>query len=844
VLTRTSLIENYRPVPGSYDEMASPLGVPRPHWARFLERLEALGAEKINRRWDLAARLIRDDDVYQADSDAGLSEFWSLDLMPFLVSAADWAVIESAVIQRAELLDATLGDLYGQQRLLREGVLPADLLFAHPGFLRPVHGLAPPGGRFIHFYAADVARGPDGRWVILADRTQAPSGMGYSLENRIVLTRTFPEIFKNFHVRRLVNFFQQVRQSLVDVAPAGVDNPNIVILTRGSFTPTHFEHVHLARFLGYPLVEPGDLTTRDNRVYVKTLDGLRPVHVIMRHINDAWLDPLELKYDSMVGIAGLVQAVRSGQVSVVNALGSGLIGSYALRSYMGELCRFLRGEELRLPSLPSWWCGTEENEAHVRANLDRLVLKGAFRAVPGDPIFGARLTGEERRAFLERLATSPEDYVAEEYLHTSCTPVWNRDQLAARQSLLRVFAVATPGGYVVMPGGVARIPPPQGSEIVSMNRGGGSKDVWVLSDTPVDSRTLALAQAAGAVTLSRSPTALPSRVADNLFWLGRYVERADCTVRLLRTVLNRMTTDATEGGIPERDALARVLVAYGLAKAPEEDAPAPTLTEEGVLAAVYARTSPMSLRSTLVALRRISWTVRDRLSPDTWRILNRLEGELEDPDSDDMAALTDVYTLMNQLVLTLAAFSGLAMESMTRGPGWHFLDIGRRLERAIALIHLLEVTTTTETEDEPAILQTALEIADSVMTYRSRYLSHLQLDAVLDLLLVDETNPRSLAFQLAVLDRHMDILPAEAAVAGRTEGLSKRLVSGLLRELRQLDPETLAQPAADGRRRRLAELFEHFADQLPEVSDALTRTYFSHTEARQFGDNRPAGDEA
>lgn len=829
--SRPSLAEGYQAPFGVFDELMTPMGEIRPHWRRFLEQLEAIGHDNINRRWDLAARLIREDYVYSPDLEGKLSEFWSLDLLPCLITPNDWQFIESAVIQRATLINQILQDIHGPQLLVRNGVIPADLVFAHPGFLRPCHGMTVPDGRYLHFYAADIGRAADGRFVVLADRTQAPSGTGYALENRVVITRTFPEIFRNFQVSRLLSFFQAMRETLQAAAPPGTSSPHVVILSPGSSSPTQFEHIHLARYLGYPLVEPGDLTTRDNRVYVKTLSGLRQVHVLMRHVNDSHCDPLELRYESTMGVPGLVQAARAGNVAVVNALGSGIVGTYAFRAFMEECSQAILGSSLMMPSLPTWWCGVEEHRDHVEANLEGMAIKGAFRHLEGEPINGADLSSEERKALLKRIDIRPEEYIAQESMALSTTPAWGREKLEPYQVILRVFAVAVPGGYMVMPGGVARTPPPRTTQLVSFNKGGGSKDVWVLSDKPVDSRQV-LSPPSAPQALSRTATALPSRVADNLYWLGRYVERLDCNVRLLRTVFGRLTSNAEDRAIPEMPMLLNALDGAGLFPN-SGGTPIDGFREEDLLAAVYNEENPLAIMSTLKELRRIAWLVRDRLSGDTWRLIYRLEEDLDKPVAGGMPRLTDVYTILNQVVLTMSAFGGMVMESMTRGPGWMFLDIGRRMERSIAIITLLQRSLVQQDDSDPAVLESVLEIADSVMTYRSRYLSSHQLDGALDLLILDEGNPRSVHFQLAALYDHVSELPFPSP-----DGLpspARQRTRRVLEHLRGVDLAPLLATNHNGWRNNLGELLGDLRSALPEISDLLTRTYFSHTETRHLG---------
>jgi uncharacterized circularly permuted ATP-grasp superfamily protein len=483
---------SYEATPGFYDEVLGSGTKPRPHWGALSESLNAMGNQGLTRRWREGQRLIHDNGItYNVYSDPeSTSRPWPLDPVPLMMDPAEWKTIEAAVIQRAMLFNSILADLYGPQRLLREKMLPAELVFPNPAFLRPCWGIEPPGGVFLHMYAADLARSPDGQWWVLADRTQAPSGAGYALENRLVTTRVLPDVFRASHIRRLANFFQTYREALQRLVPANRENPRIVLLTPGPYNETYFEHAFLARYLGYTLVEGGDLTVRDNRVYLKTLGGLLPVDVIVRRQDDQFCDPLELRGDSMLGVPALVQAVRSGHVAIANSLGSGLAESPAYAAFLPGLSRLLLKEELKIPTVATWWCGQEEPLDYVLDHLGELVLKPTFPGTRGDPIFGAALSGKEREALLDRVRAEPGRYVAQERVALSTVPVWEDGPLHPRHMVVRVYAVSSGGGYAVMPGGLTRVSTSLDSMVVSIQRGGGSKDTWVLGDGPAPPFTL------------------------------------------------------------------------------------------------------------------------------------------------------------------------------------------------------------------------------------------------------------------------------------------------------------------------------------------------------------------
>src|SRR5262245_24062685 len=555
------LLDGYHPVDGAYDEMVVPPDSFRAHCEGFVHSIEALGRHELASRWENAKRTLRDNGVtYNVYGDPQRADRpWELDLMPLVVSSAEWGRLEKALVQRTRLLNLILADVYGERRLLRDDLLPPALVLGNPAFLRPCHGIGVPRGIHLHLHAVDVARSPDGEWRVLADRTQAPSGAGYALENRIVLSRSLPEAFRDCQVQRLASFFWAQRDTLTALASAPRDTPRVVLLTPGPLNETYFEHAYLARYLGFTLVEGGDLTVRDRRVFIKTLDGLQPVDVIFRRLDDSYCDPLELRNDSTLGVAGLVEAARAGTVAIANALGSGATETSALCRFLPGLCRDLLGEELLLPSVPTRWCGDPDDLQFVLAHLDRMVIKRTFPALSGQPIFGRLLSTLQRSALLSEIRAHLQEFVAQDELPLSTAPVWLGQKLEPRPLVLRVYVAAAGDSYAVMPGGLTRIAAHSDVPIVSMQRGGGSKDTWVIADGPVSTVSL-LSPTRIVVRRERRAADLPSRVADNLFWLGRHVERAEHTVRLLRSVVAYLTREDTTEETPELQALLHVLV--------------------------------------------------------------------------------------------------------------------------------------------------------------------------------------------------------------------------------------------------------------------------------------------
>ena len=623
--TNPGLFSGYAGLPGVYDEMKEGARELQPHWKQFISSLDRLGRDELALRWENARRIIREHGVtYNVYGDPrGMDRPWELDMVPLLIPSGDWQKIEAGLIQRSKLFNLVLADLYGPQRLLLEGRLPPALVFADPNFLRPCRGLAVPNQTFLHLHAADLARSSDGQWWVISDRTQAPSGAGYALENRIVLSRTFPEEFRTCQTQRLASFFSMHRDTLRGLAARNCDNPSVVLLTPGPYNETFFEHDYLARYLGFTLVEGGDLTVRDRKVFLKTLEGLRPIDVILRRVDDTFCDPLELRGDSVLGVPGLVEAVRAGNVTMANALGAGLIESAAFMAFLPGLCRHLLGEELKLPSLATWWCGQEKEKDYVIDHLDEIVVKPAFGSRTRQPFFGSRMEPEEKAKLIAAIRENPHRFVGQEQAALSTAPVWANGAPEPRPLVLRAYITAAEDSFAVMPGGLTRISTDAAEIVVSMQEGGGSKDTWVLSDGPVNMISL-LTASGHPVRSGASSAELPSRVADNLFWLGRYAERLEGTLRLLRCLVVRLLDESSADGSPELAALARMLVRLDMLPTRfQQRFPARELEQE-ILALFDKEDRPGSARQILNRLRGIVSVTRDRFSADTWSILNKL----------------------------------------------------------------------------------------------------------------------------------------------------------------------------------------------------------------------------
>ncbi|MEF9926882.1 MAG: circularly permuted type 2 ATP-grasp protein [Massilia sp.] len=806
------LLAHYLAAPDGFDEMLGADKAPRAHWRAMLANLEHEAPDMMRQRLEMVQRQVRENGVsYNVLADAGTRpRQWDLNVLPLILPHEEWSGIEAAVIQRATLLNKILGDVYGEQAMLREGLLPSALIHGHAGFLRPCHGMRHHDDVALHFYAVDLARAPDGRWWVMADRTQAPSGAGYALENRSIIAPTFPDLLRELKVQPVSPFFRTMHDSLVHWGrlcaahgdkPAPLregEMPLIVLLTPGPRSESYYEQAYLARYLGLTLVEGGDLTVRDGVVFIKTLAGLHRVHVIMRRVDDESCDPLELQ-NSLLGVAGLTQAAMRGNVVIANSLGSSLLESGALLGFLPALSKRLLGEPLKMPSVATWWCGEPAALETVITRLDRLVIKPSG-AMPFQPaVFGQDLDGEARAAFIANLRASPNHYIAQELVRLSQAPVWKDGRapgLQARAVGLRVFACATPNGYVVMPGGLTRVATGPDARVLTMQMGGASKDTWVQARARVDTHRLQKSSITGE-DLVREDSNLSSRVAENLLWFGRHAERSDNICRLLRVALNILFNVRFDQRGAEWPTVEALCIWFGLLDPQRKPAapavtgssklpgtasalPAPIFTdaeiESALLLAVVSPAVP-GLARQQQQLHRIAGQLHERFSVDNWRALNRMVQPVAPPG--ERPSQSGVMTILDDAAAALMTLAGFALDGMVRDLGWRFMSIGRRLERlqfqAVVLQRALAM-------DENGNLDWVLELSDSIITYRARYRAQPEWLPVLDLLLLDETNPRSIVFQLnGIIGTLGKVTQAQGA-----GGLD--LLAPLKAELTALDP--------------------------------------------------------
>jgi uncharacterized circularly permuted ATP-grasp superfamily protein/uncharacterized alpha-E superfamily protein len=778
-----------------------------------------IGLDELYRRQSEAARLLNQDGVvYNAYRESPMpGRTWRLDPLPAVLSSQEWQEIESGVIERAELLSLILEDIYGPRELLRRRLLPPEVVYGHAGFLRASDQIRIPSSQQLFLYAVDLGRDQRGNVFALADRSQAPSGAGYALENRTVISRVLPSVYRDAQVHRLAPFFRSLRTALQEVAPPAAEDPRIVVLTPGPLNETAFEHATLASTLGYPLVQGSDLTVRGDRVWMRSVGQFEPVDVILRRVDELYSDPLELRADSQLGVPGLLEMARAGSVAVVNTLGSGVLENPALMAFLPKLGEHLLGHAPRLPAIETWWCGDPEALRHVLAHLDELVLRPINHGPGPSTLLGWELSEAERERLRAMIEQQPSAWVGQARMALATETVLTANGLESRGSVLRAFAVARGGSFVVMPGGLTRVQASAEARQMSGQAGAIAKDTWVLASEPETLSAFWLRS--GPAIEGLDPMAsIPSRAAENLWWLGRYAERAEAITRLLRTVIDR----ANE---------------FGGGTNPAGDAALEALT--GALD--WMAGADETLAQPVRALLDNAYGVREQLSRDTWlvigpleRILDELRVPLGEPLGHSQAAL-------QQVIQSLLALGGLGVESMVRDLGWRFMDAGRRLERSIQLLSLLQATVGAArgTATDSILLESVLAAAESIITYRFRYRSQAQLETLLELLLLDRGNPRSLIYQLDRLIEDLEALPLGSPTRLRPE---QRLALEAATMLRLADPAELARELPDGSRPALSALLDQLFERLLAAGAAVDAEHFVHT-APSFSLVGPAGTE-
>lgn len=827
-MSRSAIFMNYAPNPGRYDEVIGPQGQPHRHWEPLVRSTRRSSRSAFARRAQVIRTAVeRDGITYNVYGDPkGTDRPWEVDLLPFVIAKEEWQFLSKAVAQRARLLNGVLADLYGPGRLLAEGLLPPAIIHGHNNYLWPCRGLEPPGGTYLHLYACDLARSPDGRWWVIGDRTQGPSGAGYALQNRLIIAPLYENMFRALGVQRLANFFRALQQRLAALAPNSGDAPLVALLTPGPYNETYFEHVFLARYLGFALVEGSDLTVRDNCVYLKTLEGLKRVHAILRRLDDEYCDPAALRTDSTLGVAGLIAAARAGNVIIANALGSGVLESPALPGFLPAICQALLNEPQALPSVATWWCGEAPALEYVLTHLPDLVIKPAFPSMQLEPTFGHTLDAAGRAAMAERIRATPHAFVAQEWVRLSQAPTWSRDKQSFEPRVvgLRLYAAAAGHDYDVMPGGLARVAPESSVDVITMQRGGSSKDVWVLGDSDAPWQSL-LVPRLRARDIVRAGFYSPSRAVENMFWMGRYSERIDNVARLLRAIAQRMTDSD-----PTRLATVKLLTTWAdkarlREMAAAADAPPPAKKKAAIgseidwlLAAVGSHKAINGIAANTARLAYCASQLRDRVSLDNWRTVQLLARAHEPAPTK----VEEAVTILDRVLPACTTLIGFAHDDMTRDDAWRFLIIGRLLERMTFLSALATQTLALAEKDLNVALGAVLELGNITMTYRVRYQRQPELLPVTDLLVLDESNPHSVSFQLATLGEHLKKIRTGLGFEPINDPAS------LLQALRRFNLADFEKLRGHHGEQSLAALLTACDRSACRLSDELTQRFFIH----------------
>lgn len=803
-----------------------------PQWQQFFDHLGLDGFGDLPRRQQSLAQQLRDNGVsYNVYADEHSQQRpWALDLFPMILSPEDWAQIETGVLQRTRLLNALMADMYGARTLVQQGLLPTALVQGHPGYLRSMLGVPALGDTWLHIAAFDLARGPDGRWWLVSHRTQAPSGLGYLLENRIAIARQFPKTFADMRVQRLAASYKALMQGLMRLSPKG-SAARMALLTPGPYNETYFEHAYLARYLGLNLVEGSDLTVRDRRVFLKTLKGLEPVDVLIKRLDDQWLDPLELRSDSALGVPGLMQTLRSGNLLLANAPGSAPLESSAMLGFLPAICKHLLGQPLALPSLATWWCGEAASLPTALPMLRHSVVKNTYTGRGNETVIGPSLSASGVEQLRRRIVRQPDEFTLQAYLPLAHNPTWSSGQIDPRPAMLRVFALADgPQSWRVLPGGMVRLAA-KGQQIASMQRGGSSADCWVLTHGEVD-RTSLLQSAPSTLTVALQKRPITSRSAENLYWLGRYTERAENAVRLARITLRCL--DGEEADSPELLAWLSACAKYnGLVLSDVPNAQqAPRVFERSLIAQLAADSGATGVGYNLRSLRLVAGNVRERLAQEQRKLIERVDDEFSAQHqqlcADADYAGPDALQTLERASELLAAITGAQTDRMMRDDGWRMLSIGRHIERLTMLSHALASALDTGCAFSDDGYEAVLALFDSTITFHAHYQQRRDLVALLDMLVTHRDNPRSLAWVLSTLRTRVAKLPA-------AQGLDP---GSLLQDVPDPDSWDLialsgALSGAAGLHSAhlgLIELLQTCEHAAYRLSDQLEHSYFSHAD--------------
>ncbi len=823
-----------------YDEMFTPEMEVKPHWNQLFNGLKDLGEEGLKtRQKDIDWLLSENGVTYNVYNDPkGLHRPWNLNVVPCLLHESEWKTVSEGLKQRAELLNLVLKDIYGDRKLIKEGIVPSEIIYGHRGFLRQCAGINYSTDKLLSMYAADISRGTDGRLWVVNDRAEAPSGMGYALENRSTTSRILPEMFSKMNVKRLSGFFQEFNQMLLDASPENKENTNIVILTPGSHNETYFEHAYLASFLGYPLVQGNDLVVRDGFLWMKSLKGLKQVDVVLRRVDDVFIDPLELREDSHLGVAGLLDVVRRNNVAIINPVGSGVIENPGLIPFMPAIAEYFLKEELLLPQIASWWCGQEKERNFVLNNISNLVIKRIDRTNRESIHFGEFLSSEEKEKLKLEINKRPYRFVAQEKISFSTTPNLANGKFEPRNMVARAFSIATKDGYSVMPGGLVRVARDRNTFRVSNQRGGTSKDFWILEDTPSVETKAQYLNLNTSISVS-GLNDLPSLTAENLYWAGRYVGRTLVNARFLRMVLKQMVLVQDNNEKPDSlklqllyKAVTQLSGTYpGFCKKNKKGEYAMDNPYEEILSVILDKDRAGSLAHTISMFSNSYYSIRNLWSSDMWRVFENIQKIWKNFEEDSDRSINKMIKVLNQLITRLIAFMGLIEESIMVQQGLLLYFIGLQLEQSILTITKCRSLLTIKYDEqvEYELLEYLLVSHESLNIYRYSYRSYIKIEHVIDLLLFDLEYPRSLTFMFSRIKKDIAKLPHSNTINHLID-YQKYIFEGFSK-LRLACAEDLVKTKSeqDLLRKDLDDLFEHLSTLLFKTSQSISKTYFDHT---------------
>ncbi len=833
-----SLIEHYSHI-DAYDEMFKEDMTLRDTWKKVYHNFETLGHnEIISRQKDIDWNLSENGTTYNIYNDPnGQNRPWNLNIFPFVMHKKEWDDVEKGLQQRVHLLDLVVKDIYGERQLLKKGIIPQEVIFGHRGFLRQCDGIESSTKQHLSVYAADLSRGPDGRMWMVNDRVQAPSGMGYALENRTITSNVLPNLYKDLSVVDQYDFFNTFNQLLIDAAPNKILNPNIVVLTPGPSSESYFEHSYLANYYGYPLVRGNDLLVRDGKLWMKSLKGLKQVNVVYRRVEDMFIDPLELREDSYLGVAGLLDVVRRKNVSILNPVGVGVIENPGLIPFMPAIAKYFLDEELILPQIATWWCGQKKELDHVMANISKLVIKRIDRSSRETIVFGELLDATELEALKQKIKSRPHLYVAQERIKFSTVPNFTDGKLEPRNMICRAFAIADKAAYKIMPGGLVRVSSTSKTFKVNEQRGGTSKDFCVIDENYV--KTVKPKYCKITTTGLTKLNDLPSLTAENLYWAGRYASRALVVSRHLRMVLKEVSKTDLSSTFQKHSKIDYLLntvteltnVSPGFSTSKNVDSP--DAIKKELIAIVVDKNKAGSLASSLSLFSNSFYAIRNLASTDMWRVLDSMQKLWHPITEEDQTKLSykRLIKILDQLITKLIAFMGLIEESILVEQGLLLYFIGLNLERAMLNTTIFQNMLIGVEEDhvQYEILEALLHSHESLNIYRYSYRSHINIESVLSLIMLNTKYARSLTFLVGRLKKDIGYLPHSKTTSDLQD--YEKGIFEAYSKLRLSNTEYLSE--ISGTDLPIRAHLKTFLDMLQvlflETSKSISDTYFNHS---------------